>query len=397
MFISYWFIVFASLFFPVYWLTPFPVFRKTWILLGSITFHYNFAGPAGVAPIALLAILTYFAALSNIKLFRLITIILCVCALLFYKYATFFLAQTLNLFDPHLAEVVLEQAQLGLLPQAPPLAISFFVFEFVHYLVDVHKGKPAIRSAVDFTLFSVFWPSVVSGPVKRFEQFIPALKSGCRQVNALDIQIGTLRIASGLLKKLLIADNLTSYIQFWQPQFATLALGQRWLLVMAISMRILFDFSGYSDIAIGFARLMGIRLPENFNWPYLASSLQEFWRRWHISLSTWIRDYIYIPLGGSQHGPIRKITNGVIAFAICGLWHGAAWNFICWGLYHGIGLVIFAGAQSWLNRNKVDERGGLLFSSVGWLITFTYVSIGWLFFFYPVQEALTMLFLLIQY
>src|SRR5205085_4390276 len=125
-----------------------------------------------------------------------------------------------------------------------------------------------------------------------------------------------------------------------QLQFAGAGLFDRWELLVCIALRILLDFSGYSDIAIGCARLLGIQLPENFNWPYAARNLQEFWHRWHISLSSWIRDYVYIPLGGNRHGLARKALNALTAFALCGLWHGAAWNFVLWGVYHGAGLAI---------------------------------------------------------
>ena len=216
-------------------------------------------------------------------------------------------------------------------------------------------------------------------------------------VSLIDIQMGMTRIVTGLIKKLVIADNLTGYIEFTQPHFANLHLGQRWLLVLAISMRILFDFSGYTDIAIGLARLMGIKLPENFNWPYLAKNLQDFWQRWHMSLSSWIRDYIYIPLGGNKHGTVRKVFNGIVAFAVCGLWHGAAWNFIVWGLYHGIGLVFVTSSRSYTANRFTLIRMNWLTTPLAWLITFIYVSIGWLFFFfYPVQEAVTMLCLLVN-
>lgn len=396
MFVTYWFIIFASIFFPVYWLLAIPSFRKIWILIASITFHYRFAGPAGVTPIIILMIVTYFAALSKKHYLRIAAIVLCVLALAFYKYSTFLIAQLFGLINQDLATAVLEQAKHSLLPDAPPLAISFFVFEFVHYLVDVHRGKTPIKSPIDFTLFSIFWPSVVSGPVKRFEQFLPSLVSGCQRINKLDIQIGFMRIITGLIKKLVIADNLTGYIQFWQPQYAHLPLSQRWILFFAISLRILFDFSGYSDIAIGFARMMGIRLPENFNWPYFATSLQEFWQRWHISLSTWIRDYIYIPLGGNRHGNLRKIANGVIAFGLCGLWHGAAWNFIFWGIYHGVGLVMFSNTKSALDKINITQRIGVLATPIGWAATFMFVSVGWLYFFYPVQDATSMLLMLLK-
>lgn len=396
MFVSYWFILFAIIFFPIYWLCPNPKFRKIWLLLACITFHYRFAGPAGVIPIIFLGVMTYFAGTSHNNSFRTITIIICVAELVFYKYSLFLITQFLGLFNINFAQTVLDAAKNKLLPQAPPLAISFFVFEFVHYLVDLQRGKKPIYSVVDFTLFSIFWPSVVSGPIKRFEQFIPAIATGCQKINSLDIQIGIMRIVTGLIKKLVIADNLNGFIIYYKPYFAGLTIQERWLFVVAISLRILFDFSGYSDIAIGFARLMGIKLPENFNWPYLATSVQDFWRRWHMTLSSWIRDYIYIPLGGNKHGPLRKISNGLMAFGLCGLWHGAAWNFIFWGIYHGIGLVVSTQVKSVFENHAIVRKSRILILPFAWLATFIFVSIGWLYFFYPVGEATTMLSLLIK-
>src|SRR5262249_54799249 len=155
-------------------------------------------------------------------------------------------------------------------------------------------------------------------------------------------------------------------------------------------------FSGYSDIAIGLARILGIRLPENFNWPYVATNLQEFWQRWHISLSTWIRDYIYIPLGGNQLGPIRRMVNAFAAMALCGLWHGPAWNFVAWGVYHGLGLAV----NNYYATALGPVGGALagLFRRVpllGWVTTTLFVWFGWLLFFYPVPQALRMAALLV--
>jgi alginate O-acetyltransferase complex protein AlgI len=165
-------------------------------------------------------------------------------------------------------------------------------------------------------------------------------------------------------------------------------------------MRILLDFSGYSDMAIGFARMMGIRLPENFNWPYLAANIVEFWRRWHISLSTWIRDYLYIPLGGSRQGLSRKMLNAFIAMALCGLWHGASWNFVIWGLYHGLGLaianavpspkVLIAGTTLTKAHPKIVMAFETTWKAASWMMTLLFVNIGWLLFFYPVDKAIRM-------
>ena len=197
---------------------------------------------------------------------------------------------------------------------------------------------------------------------------------------------------------MVIADNLTSYLELNVGSYNTVHLAQfaaegivwRWFYLVLIALRILLDFSGYSDIAIGLARLLGIQLPENFNWPYAAKSIQDFWQRWHISLSSWIRDYVYIPLGGNRHGVVRKIFNGLFAFALCGLWHGPAWNFVVWGLYHGTGLAICANYRALPGFGKLVGWVFDKFPFVAWLLTQLFVCLGWLLFFYPLDKALQM-------
>lgn len=251
-------------------------------------------------------------------------------------------------------------------------------------------GEP-IRSPLQFLLFSIFFPSLVAGPIKRYTQFLPSLEAAAgATASAEDFSEGLRRVGLGFFKKVVIADNLTLYIEAAQPHYAAGGLYARWELLICIALRILLDFSGYSDIAIGCARLLGIQLPENFNWPYAARSLQDFWQRWHISLSSWIRDYVYIPLGGSRHGPLRRVANGLVAFALCGLWHGPAWNFVVWGLWHGVGLAVSA------TYGRVPVVGvilGRVFNQepvAGWALTQVYVFVGWLVFFYPVPDAVRM-------
>jgi alginate O-acetyltransferase complex protein AlgI len=231
----------------------------------------------------------------------------------------------------------------------------------------------------------------VAGPIKRYTQFLPALEAGARKVSWDDVAEGLRRVGIGYAKKVMLADNLTLYINLYQPQFEAIGLFQRWVVLAAIALRILWDFSGYSDIAIGVARMMGIRLPENFDWPYLARNLQDFWQRWHISLSSWIRDYVYIPLGGNRHGLVRKTINGLIAFALCGLWHGPAWNFVAWGVYHGVGLAL---GSSYKGVPVVGSFFSRLFEKEpqsGFVLTQLYVWFGWLIFFYPLPVAWQMM------
>ncbi len=386
---TYWFILFSGVFFPVHWLLRRPAWRAAWLLAGCVVFHGHFAGPAGVMPIVLLGLCTYFAALSRHRGLITAAVVLNVAALGGCKYALFFSAQVLGAIHPGLGAAAAAQTA-ALLPAAPPLAISFFAFEFVHYLIEVRRGQEPIRRPHVFALFAIYFPSLVAGPIKRYQDFTAQLPLGLAGVGTADVTAGALRVTLGLAKKLVLADNLTQMINFYQqPHVAGyLSQGETWLLIAALGARILLDFSGYSDMAIGFSRMMGVRLPENFNYPYLATSLQDFWQRWHISLSTWIRDYIYIPLGGNRLGLGRKLANGLLAFALCGLWHGPAWNFVLWGLWHGVGLAVNSSYVTALG--PVGRALGWFFAKVpvaGWALTLLFVAFGWLLFFYEPTEA----------
>lgn len=395
-FATYWFLAFVAIFLPLYWVLP-PTLRKCWLLLACVVFHGHFAGPSGVIPIVILGLITYFSGLSRARWACIGTMTLCVLALCFYKYTHFLSLKLIGFFSQdagNSAELWLSTVR----PALPPLAISFFTFEFVHYLYDVLKGKPSIRGPVQFALFSIFWPSLVAGPIKRYRPFLATLDRAIhlpfRWIYLHKMAPGLLQVCIGYIKKF-AADSLTLYIDFSAPRFEQLTQAERWTIFLAIGFRILLDFSGYSDIAIGFARMMGIGLPRNFNWPYLAANLQEFWRRWHISLSSWIRDYIYIPLGGNRKGPARQVLNGIIAFGLCGLWHGPDWNFAVWGIYHGLGLAV--------NNSYAKIPFGIgstvsfVFHKVkilSWLGTMFFVFAGWLVFFYPLPVAWNMLKLL---
>ena len=415
-FATFWFVLFAVVVFPVYWLLRKSFLRLPFLLLACVTFHYHFAGPAGMLPIIALAIVTYALGLTRNRIACAAGIVLSVLALCFYKYAYFLSLDVLGLINPHWGPVIEAGARThlarivappgGTYLFSAPLGMSFFAFEFVHYLYEVRKGAAPIRNPLHFAIFAIFFPSLVAGPIKRFGQFVPALREGADKVNTSDVAEGLCRIAMGYLKKVVVADNLTLMIDFYAPHslvagaadpFSTLGLGTRWLVFSLIAVRILMDFSGYSDIAIGLARLLGIKLPENFNWPYAAKSIQDFWQRWHISLSSWIRDYIYIPLGGSRHGIVRKVFNGLFAFALCGLWHGPAWNFVVWGLYHGVGLAVCA------NYAAVPSVGPRLAAFLErqprfcWGATQLFVWLGWLAFFYPLPRALSLASLLFTF
>jgi alginate O-acetyltransferase complex protein AlgI len=396
LFLTYWFLLFGAVLYPLYWLVPFRRARLAILLAGSAVFHTHFAGPAGVLPIAVLALATYLAGLSRNRIACGLTCLACALSLLYYKYVKFLCLTVAGALYPPLVSWLTAGASPAApvpkwLAPVPPLAISFFTFEFIHYLVDVARGGKPIRNVRDFALFSIFWPSIVCGPVKRYQQFIGTLHQGARGVSSTDVAVGLTRVAGGLLKKL-VGDILTAWIAFWGPHFHTFDVLWRWFFVVCLGFRILLDFSGYSDMAIGYARMHGIVLPENFNWPYLAESLTDFWHRWHISLSLWIRDYIYIALGGSRCGLVRKVLNGLLAFGLCGLWHGAGWNFIVWGLYHGVGLAVCSNWRLVLGP-LAGPAGDFLqrHRPLAWLLTLSYVWVGWVFFFYPLPQAWTLL------
>jgi alginate O-acetyltransferase complex protein AlgI len=220
------------------------------------------------------------------------------------------------------------------------LGISFFTFQAVAYLADIYKGEiePA-GSLFRFALFKSFFPQLIAGPIVRYQQVADDFAADHASEDLF--ARGVSRFIIGLAKKVIIADNLAPLVDsiFRFPTDAMSA-ELAWLGALAFGLQIYFDFSGYSDMAIGLAAMFGIRFPENFRHPYVATSIQDFWRRWHISLSTWFRDYLYIPLGGSRYGPLRTCANLFIVFALCGLWHGASWAFLAWGLFHGAFLAL---------------------------------------------------------
>ncbi len=221
-----------------------------------------------------------------------------------------------------------------------PLGISFYVFHNISYVVDVYRGTArARRNPIDFALYIAFFPQVIAGPIVRYHDIAGALDH--RRVRLEDFASGLERFTVGLAKKMVLANPLGDIAdRVFALPIGTLATSDAWLGLLCYTLQIYFDFSGYSDMAIGLARMFGFEFLENFNYPYVARSVQEFWRRWHISLSNWFRDYLYIPLGGSRHGAARTYLNLTIVFLLCGLWHGATWTFIAWGAIHGGFLAI---------------------------------------------------------
>ena len=263
-----------------------------------------------------------------------------------------------------------------------PLGISFFTFQQIAYLVDVMRGAKVERDFVSYMLFVSFFPHLIAGPLVHHAEMIPQFKRGRTSRSAVLAARGMAIFAAGLFKKVVIADNLA---QFVSPVFAHVDAGGgvttswAWLSTLAYSLQIYFDFSGYSDMAIGLALLFGIRLPVNFRSPYKATSIVDFWRRWHITLSRFLRDYLYIPLGGNRHGEPRRYVNLMLTMLLGGLWHGAGWNFLVWGALHGFYLGVNHLWQKWRSAAKSSVSNHVS-AVASWAITFIAVVVAWVFF-----------------
>ncbi len=265
-----------------------------------------------------------------------------------------------------------------------PVGISFFTFESLSYTINVYRGERASRSLLDFALFLSFFPHLVAGPIVRPRAFLPQLLVP-PHVDRQTVELALARIAQGLIKKVVLADTLGQYVDLvWSrpgmlPASGGYPLGNVALAAYAYAFQIYFDFSGYTDIALGLARLFGFTLPENFDRPYLAANPREFWQRWHITLSTWLRDYLYVPLGGNRHGTARTYLNLFITMLLGGLWHGPAWGFVLWGGYHGVLLVV----HRWWTAGRPARALTGVRHVLACVVTFHLVTLGWVLFRMP--------------
>ena len=266
-----------------------------------------------------------------------------------------------------------------------PLGISFFTFEFIHYATDRYQEKTEAGTLGEYLAFILFFPTMVAGPIKRYQQFLPKLRAEVAAWQQ-DWHRGLTRILTGLAKKFAVADLLTAYTN--HLNVADIAVANRAILplwLLAYGMKIYTDFSAYSDIAIGSARLFGIPIPENFDWPYLQTNIALFWRHWHISLTSWLMDYVYIPLGGSRVSPRRVYLNVITTMLISGIWHGAGVNFVLWGLWHGVSLAIH---RVYRQLRPMPENPSAVAQVGSWLLTFVVANLGWAFFCMDVHTAL---------
>lgn len=280
----------------------------------------------------------------------------------YFKYADFFLLNINIIFT----------TEIPLLNLALPLAISFFTFQQIAYLVDSYKEKTKEYDFLTYALFVTFFPQLIAGPIVHHKQMLPQFNEKNRFFNSNNFSLGLFVFSLGLFKKVVIADKLAVPATYGFDIADSLDLVNAWFTSLSYTFQLYFDFSGYTDMAIGLALLFNIKLPVNFNSPYKSLNIQDFWRRWHITLSTFLRDYIYIPLGGSRKNNSNTYRNLLITFILGGLWHGAGWNFILWGGLHGLALVIHRAWQLHINI-KLNKW-------LSWFITFNFINITWVFF-----------------
>jgi alginate O-acetyltransferase complex protein AlgI len=289
--------------------------------------------------------------------------------LIFFKYFNF----TFENFRALLHLIGLESTYLHTLPHiALPIGISFYTFQTLSYTIDVYRGQvKANYNFIDFAAYVTMFPQLIAGPIVRYSDIDEQLKTRNHTIN--NFSIGVERFIIGLAKKVLIANTFASIADaVFSQDLATLSTTYAWIGIIAYTFQIYYDFSGYSDMAIGLGKMFGFNFMENFNYPYIATNVREFWRRWHISLSTWFRDYLYIPLGGNRGSNIRSFFNLFLVFLVTGLWHGASWNFVVWGLFHGAFIVI--------ERTGFSKLLNQLWKPLQHIYLLLIVVIGWVFF-----------------
>jgi alginate O-acetyltransferase complex protein AlgI len=370
---------FLPVFLVLYFASP-ARWRNFVIFAASLLFYFIDAGALtlvlGGAIVFNHLVAQYFTRASSFarKIAFIIGVVANLVPLIYYKYWMFFVTSVNDAASIAGGNWHFEVQHILL-----PAGISFFTFHSVSYLIDVynHKVKPA-SSLVDFGMYMANFPQLIAGPIVRYSEIVGVVRD--RPVRLDQIQMGLFTFIVGLSKKIILADNVAIVADniFSLPP-GELGTGLAWLGTFAYALQIYFDFSGYSDMAIGLGRMMGFEFPQNFNQPYRSQSVTEFWRRWHMTLSRWFRDYLYIPLGGNRGGTFRTFVNLFVIFFLCGLWHGAAYGFIIWGVYHGFLLIV---ERVLMVRFDFQPSGW-----AGQAVTFILVMIGWVFFRAPSLTA----------
>jgi alginate O-acetyltransferase complex protein AlgI len=361
--------------FSIHWLIRGDQRRKLWLLLSSIVFYatwdWRFLG------LVLLVICNTYAVTLLVDRIKLesgrrgvvaVGIAMSLGVLGIFKYYNFFvdsLAQAVAISIP-VREIVL------------PIGISFYTFHSLSYMIDTYRRNIVpTRNFVDVALYILFFPQLVAGPIVRATDLLPQMRTA-RSLAAIDFKSLLTLFLIGYFKKAVLSDNLSPSVEAFFAAPDKYGAGDALEAILLYATQIYCDFSGYTDMAIAVAGMLGYRLKPNFNHPYLAPSLIEFWRRWHMSLSSWLRDYLYIPLGGNRGGALRQAHNVLITMLLGGLWHGASWNFVVWGGLHGVGLVVSRTWQRMLERYRPGYQPH--YSPAGNLLTFGFVCFAWIFF-----------------
>lgn len=366
---------FLPIFLIAYFITP-QKYRNYTLLLFSIVF-YAYGAPDFVFLLVGECVINYYIVramgrgdvarnVSTKKWLCALSVIIALGLLLYFKYANFFM-ENLN--------TILGWAHhepIGWMKVALPIGISFFTFQSITYTIDVYRGTtPPSQKLTDYVLYIMMFPQLIAGPIVNYNSVATQLVS--RTSTMEDRVVGFYRFVIGLGKKVLIANTMAAYAdQVFGMAYGDLATGTAWIGILSYTFQIYFDFSGYSDMAIGLGKMMGFRFPENFNDPYTSRSVTEFWKRWHMTLGNFIMNYLYIPLGGNRKGKGRMYFNLWLCFLLSGLWHGASWNFVLWGAFHGL----FICADKLFLKNALKKVGML--PSV--IITFFFVAMGWVLF-----------------
>lgn len=365
-------LTFLPLFLVVYYITP-KKLKNAWLLIASI-FFYSWGAPKFIFLLLTTTLIDFFLVRKMDtcekqvvrKRYMWLAVGLNLGILIYFKYANFFI-DSINAGLVEMGITPMEWLEIAF-----PVGISFYTFETITYIVDVYRreNKP-LKNFWDYQLYIIFFPKLIAGPIVRFQLIADQITQRNETIN--DCLHGFYRFCIGLGKKILIANILGKQAELiFTTEIEYLSSFTAWIGIILYTFQIYFDFSGYTDMALGLARMVGIRLPENFNNPYNARSISDFWSRWHMTLGMWMKNYLYIPLGGNRVGKVRLYFNLWLVFLISGFWHGASWNFIIWGAYHGIFLILDR-----LFLAKLLKKIGLLPSV---LFTFFVVAISLVFF-----------------
>ncbi|SMB88062.1 D-alanyl-lipoteichoic acid acyltransferase DltB, MBOAT superfamily [Desulfonispora thiosulfatigenes DSM 11270] len=379
LFHSFEFMIFFAVTLCLYYAFP---GKRIYLLALANLFFYSIAGIGYLALFIGITSITYFCSLKLQgkfkKLYFLFALILNISNLVFFKYSLFIFTNIERFvpFNLTSAEGVLSQIIL-------PIGISFYTFQIIAYIVDVYQGKlEPCRNWLDFWVFTSLFAKLVAGPIMRGKDLLPQIET-IKEITFKKeyFKLGIAYFMLGLIKKIILADQIAPYVEQFYAKGAAMTGADSWLATYLFGFQLYFDFSAYSDMAVGVGYLLGLKLAINFKTPYLSGSGTEFWRRWHITLSNWIRDYVYIPLGGSRKGKNRQLANILLAMFISGLWHGASWSFILWGVYHGVLQVlhkIYLDLRKKFNLDWLAEKRIYHFVSI--FVFFNLASLGWVLF-----------------